>query len=185
MSTLSSVAKPEHLVSEESLLPAVAARMTAASLLFCCHKTPGFSESRVSEALREAEPRSHDCFRHHLSRQIAEYLQKLDDNLVGVYSYSYGDAEEEGEDRSSSPTELLELILRVRRKTAALDAAVSALDQALLEEYKGLIAPVGDRMVSFLDVHMVDDDEAAQGTGLAVVLRSAFTPPTRVWAIIR
>ncbi|HEX2923461.1 MAG TPA: hypothetical protein VHS28_05470 [Chloroflexota bacterium] len=184
MST-SPVVDLEEPAPGELLLPAVAARMCESALLFCCRRTVGDSESRVAAALGASDPRSLDCFRNHLSREIAEFLRKLDDNLVGVYSYCYGDAEEEGEDRGFSPTEPLRLILRVRKKTAALNAAVDALDQALLEEYKRLIAPVGDRMTSFLDVHMVDDEESVQGTGLAVVLRSVFVPPTRVWAISR
>lgn len=180
MST-TSIGDREQLGAEGSFLPARAARMTESAVLFCRHGTTSVSESAVAAALRAGDPRSHDCFRHYLSLQIAEYLRRLDDNLVGVYSYTYGDAEEEGEGRSSSPTETLKLILRVRRRTAALGAVLAALDEALLDEYRRLIAPKGDRMVSFLDAQMVDDEEAEQGTGLAVVLRSAFTPPTRLW----
>ncbi len=181
----SSLVDREQLGPEELFLSAHAARMTESALLFCCQRTLWDNESEVAAALKAAEPRAQDCFRHHLSCQVAEYLSRLDDNLVGVYSYSYGDAEEEGDERSSSPTLPLMLILRVRRKTSALNSVVGALDQALLEEYKGLIAPVGDRMGSFLDAQMVDDEEAEQGTGLAVVLRSVYTPATPIWSASR
>ena len=181
MST-SFTADRELLGSEEAFLPAYIARMTESALLFCVHRTSRRSESEVAAALKAGDPRCHDCFRHYLSLQIAEYLRKLDDNLVGVYSYSYGDSEEECEERSSSPTEPLNLILRVKRKTAALNAVLAALDGAIVEEYRKLIAPVGDRMESFLDAHAVDDEEAQQGTGLAAVLKSAFTPPTPLWS---
>ncbi len=175
------VSDKEQIGEEETFLPASASRMAESAVLFCCHRTSYKCESAVAAALRAGDPRSHDCFRHYLSLQIAEYLRKLDDNLVGVYSYSYGDAEEEGEERSTSPTETLKLILRVRRKTAALNAVVAALDEALLDQYKRLIAPVGDKMGSFMDAQMVDDGEAEEGIGLAAILRSVFTPPTRVW----
>ena len=175
MST-SSVAETSRVEQIESLLAVHAARMVEAALLFCTAKTPFRGESRVAQALKEGNPRAHDSFRHYLALQTAEYLRKLDENMEGVYSYSYGDAEEEGLDRKVSPTAPLTLILRVNRKTAGLRAAVAALDGALLEEYVRLVAPIGDRMTSFLDAQMVDNDEAEQRTGLAVVLKSAPCP---------
>ncbi len=181
MST-SSLVDREGLAVDEAFIPAQVARMVEGALLFCSHRTSHKRESDVAAALAEGEQRSQDCFRHYLSLQVAEYLRALDDNLAGAYSYSYGDAEEEGEGRSSSPTESLKLILRVRRKTAALNAVLAALDDAMLEEYRKLIEPVGDKMTTFLDAQMVDDEEAEQGSGLACVLKSAFTPPTQVWS---
>jgi hypothetical protein len=155
--------------------------MVEAALLFCGSRAPSRTETQVARALRDADLRVHDGFRHFLAIQLAEYLRKLDSNVAGVYSYSYGDAEEEGLDRNCSPTAPLCLILRVRRKTAALRAALAALDEAILEAYRKLVAPVGDKMTSFLDVQMVDDTEVEQGTGLSVVLSSAHVPPTRIW----
>lgn len=180
MTTYSTVSR-EPAGVEATFLPAHAARMTESAVLACCQKSVRGTEGAVVAALQAADPGTHDCFRYHLSQQVAEYLRKLDDNLTGVYSFSYGDAEDEGEERSSSPTQPLSLILRVRRKTAALNAAVAALDQALLEEYRKLMAPVADRMNLVLDAHLVDDEEAEQRTGMAVVLKSAFTPPTPIW----
>jgi hypothetical protein len=155
--------------------------MVEVALRFCRSKAACCDESEVAGALKAADARVDDCFRHSLSLQAAEYLAQIDASTVGAYSYSYGDAEEEGEDRGHSPTAQLKLILHVHRKTAAMASAVAALDEAVLEEYKRLIAPRGNRMTSLLDVQIVDDKEVESGTGFAVVLRSAFAPPTRIW----
>jgi hypothetical protein len=167
--------------SSQATIQARAARMVGDAILYCRSKQACCGEGEVAGALKSADPRVDDCFRHSLSLQAAEYLAGLDERIVGAYSYSYGDSEEEGEERGHSPTAQLRLILHVRRKTAALAAAVAALDEALLEEYRRLIAPRGNRMTSILDVQVVDDEEVESGTGFAVVLRSTFAPPTRIW----
>jgi hypothetical protein len=158
-----------------------AAQMVEAATKLCRSKAACCDEGELAGALKTADPRVDDCFRHALSLRAAEYLAGLDNHIVAAYSYSYGDAEEEGEERGHSPTAQLKLILHVRRKTAALAAAITALDEALLEEYRRLIAPVGERMTSLLDVQVVDEEEVDSGTGFAVVLTSAFAPPTRIW----
>ncbi len=163
------------------LLSREAAEMVSNALHYCEGKTAYRGADQLAAALRAEIPQVHDYFRHALTTSLANYLIRLDDSVIEVYSYCYGDAEEEGEDRSCRVTGSLNLILHVRRRTAALSSVEVSLDQALLEQYKRLIAPNGDRMTSFLDLQMVDDRDVAEGLGFGAVLKSTFSRPVRVW----
>ncbi len=159
-----------------------AAEMVDAAIRYCEAKTSLRGRKQVATALRVENRQLHDYFRHSLARQVATYLAQLDDSVVGVYTHSYGDAEEEGEDRSCSLTANINLILHVRRKTAALSSAVASLDQALLEQYKVLVAPRAEKMASLLDAQVADDRDVEEGLGFGAVLRSIFTKPVQLWA---
>ncbi|MGI5835520.1 MAG: hypothetical protein ACOX87_03380 [Chloroflexota bacterium] len=136
---------------------------------------------QIAEALRVENPAIHGYFRYSIAQQIAEYLSGLDETVVSVYTHSYGDAEEEGEDKSTSLSAPINLILHVRRKTAALHSIVAYLDRQLLESYKQLIAPEGKRIASILDIQLVDDEDIHTGRGFGVVLRSSYSKPVRLW----
>lgn len=157
------------------------AEMVEAALLHCGSKMGITDREQVAAALRLENREAHDYFRHALAGQVAEYLSELDDSVVGVYAYSFGDAEEEGEDRSCSVTASINLILHVRRKTAALSSVLVSLDQALLDIYKETVAPYAQRMSSLLDVQMADDGEVEAGIGFGAVLKSIHNRPLRLW----
>ena len=163
------------------LLSSEAERMIGNALEYCNAKTAHRGPEQIREALRAENSMVHDYFRHSLACQIAEYLAQLDPCVVQIYTHNYGDAEEEGEDRKCGITSNINLIIHVRRKTAALSSIIWSLDQALLERYRQLIAPKGERMASLLDVQMVDDREVEESIGLGAVLRSVYVRPVRVW----
>lgn len=100
--------------------------------------------------------------------------------MVGVYTHSYGDAEEEGESKSCCVAAPINLILHVHRKTAALSSVTASLDESLLSSYKALVAPHGRKMTSLLDVQMVDDEDVERGmpidfvAGLACWMRKGL-----------
>ena len=155
--------------------------MVEAALRHCGSKMGIADREQVAAALRVENREAHDYFRHALAGQVAEYLSELDDSVVGVYTYSYGDAEDEGEDRSCSVTASINLILHVRRKTAALSSVLASLDQGLLDLYKETVAPHAERMSSLLDVQMADDGEVEAGVGFGAVLKSIHNRPVRLW----
>ncbi len=158
-----------------------AEEMVDNALRYCESKTSYRGADRVAAALRAEIPQVHDYFRHSLAASVADYLIQLDDGVIEIYNYCYGDAEEEGEGRGCQVSDSLNLILHVVRRTAALSSIIACLDQALLEQYKRVVDPHGEKMTSFLDIQMVDDRDVAEGIGFGAVLRSTFTRPTRVW----
>lgn len=159
-----------------------AAEMVELAIQHCEAKTHYRGRDQIASALRDEIAEVHDYFRHSLACQLAEYLASLDDTVVSVHTHSYGDAEEEGESRSCYVTAPINLILHVRRKTAALSSVVASLDCSLLADYKALVAPHGQKMASLLDIQMVDDEDVEKGIGFGVVLKSTYNRPVRLWA---
>ena len=155
-------------------------RFIEEALRYCEDKAGYIGRDRVAAALRSEIPEIHDYFRYALASQVARYLARLDSSVVAVYIYCYGDAEEEGEERHCSITMPINIILHVRRKTAALSSMVDYLDEQLLGYYKRLVSPYGEKMGSLLDVQMVDDEDIARGVGFGVVLRSSYSKPLRL-----
>lgn len=148
----------------------------------CCETMASYrGRDQIAAALRAEIPEIHDYFRHSIARQLAQYITGLDETVVSVYTHSYGDAEEEGELRGVSLSAPINIILHVRRKTAALSSVVASLDHQLLERYRLLVAPHGERIASMLDIQMVDDEDIRRGTGFGVVLRSTYSKPVRLW----
>jgi len=182
MSTIKDGPKTQPMGRMDAPLTHDATRMVEKALSFCESMTGVRGRGRLATALRLESPRVHDYFRHSLAQQVAGYLAQLDDSIVGVYTHSYGDAEEEGEDRSCGVATNINLILHVRRKTAALSSAIASLDRALLEQYRALVAPNGDKMSSLLDVQVVDDRDVEDGVGFGAVLRASYSKPVRLWA---
>ncbi len=155
--------------------------MVETALRYCEDRAGYQGRSATARALTSEVPQAHDYFRYSLARQAAQYLARLDDGIVAVYSHSWGDAEEEGADRSCSLTAPINLIIHVRRKTAALSSLIQSLDRALLRRYQELTAPHCERMGALLDVQMVDDREVEEGIGFGAVVKALYTRPTRIW----
>ncbi len=158
-----------------------AAEMVENALRYCEGKANRRGRDQIVAGLQLEDPTVHDYFRYSLARQIGEYLAGLDETVEGVYTHSFGDAEEEGEDRSCSVCAPINLILRVQRRTAALSSIAACLDQALLQEYRGLVKVGTERMSAVLDVQVADARDVAEGVGYGAILRSIHTRPTQVW----
>ena len=82
-------------------------------------------------------------------------------------------------DEQRIPFSPIHLIVRVERKTPALESWVSAIDRALVQDYARQIGP--DRLAHLLDVQVVDNSDVEKRIGAAAQLRSVFNRPLRIW----
>lgn len=175
------IATSEMPVDGSAELAGSMSEMVEIALSYCEKMTGCRERDQMVEALRADNPVIHDYFRYSIAQQLARYLSALDQSVVSVYTYSFEETEEEGEERHVYLAAPINLILHVRRKTAALRSIVTYLDHQLLDQYKRLVAPEGGNIASILDVQMVDDEDIRRGTGFGVVLRSSFSRPMRLW----
>jgi hypothetical protein len=139
-------------------------------------ETPG----QVVAQLNAGQPEPRRAFRHELAREAAVYLGTLDKHVKAVYMAEYDASPEDmafAEEQSLTP---VHLILWVTRKTAALTAAATALDRALLESYRAWVGPNAPGYL--VDVQLVDDHEVTNRKGYGAVLTSIHMPPLRIWS---
>lgn len=122
-----------------------------------------------------------DAFKHALACKIAGVLAEHDPSVQAVYTYdpSMNPDSESGEDLPVSPT--IHLLVRVVKPSAALEALIASLDEALVAKLPALPSAKFAKRTSFLDVNLLSDEHAQGGTGYAALLTSLFAPPLRIW----
>jgi len=148
-------------------------------LAFCARKTDLEDAQAVIERLRQGDATvSHYC-RYGLAKKVAESIGNLDDNVKAVYTLDYDATPEDRCFSDEAKTSPIHLIVWVVRRTDALEALVSALDRALVQEYSGMIdAP---ELTHLLDVQIVDDGDVEDRKGYGALLSSIYNRPIQIW----
>jgi hypothetical protein len=131
------------------------------------------------ELLQAGDRDMRRAFRHELAREAAVYLGTLDKNVKAVYMAEYDASPEDVDFEQEGRLTPVNLIVWVTRKTAALDAAVTALDRALVESYDEQISPEHPKFL--VDAQMVDDHDVANRKGYGAMLTSIHMPPLELW----
>ncbi len=171
-----------HVKAPQLYLPdaASAAENVLVQALEYCAQKMGLPNGKAAVARLKSDDDVACKYCHYsIAKQVAEALGALDEQVKAVYICDYDATPEDicfGEKRQALP---IHLIVRVERKTTALDSLVEALDRALATK----IAKMLDRdQTSFiLDVQAVDDAEVANRIGYGAMLSSLYNSPIRVW----
>jgi hypothetical protein len=144
------------------------------------HKVGGFQRGADLASLLE-HPAFLDYFKHGLATGAANVLAANDQNVQAVYSYDPAcDAgSEAGEDPPRDAG--VHLLVWVTTPSAALEALIVSLDQALAASLKDLPAPGFRQRESVLDVNLISDDDIRRGVNYAGLLKGLFAPPLQVW----
>jgi hypothetical protein len=122
-----------------------------------------------------------DTFKYALACKIAGVLAEQDPSVQAVYTYdpSANPDSESGSDLPVSAT--VHMLVRVSKPSAALEALITSLDEALVAKLPVLPSAKFAKRTSFLDVNLLSDENAQRGTGYAALLTSLFAPPLRIW----
>jgi hypothetical protein len=122
-----------------------------------------------------------DAFVHAIAGGVAAAIGENDPFVQAVYTYdpSANPDNESGDDLPISGT--IHLLVRVTQPSAALDAFIAALDQALTAQLRELPSSKFARRTSVLDVNLLTEQEVQRGAGFAAMLSSVFAPPIQVW----
>lgn len=148
-------------------------------LAFCARKADVEDTQTVIERLREGDANVHHYCRYGLAKKVAESIGNLDDNVKAVYTLDYDATPEDRCFSDEAKTSPIHLIVWAVRKTDALDALVSALDRALVQEYSKMIdAP---QLTHLLDVQVVEDEDVEDRTGYGALLSSIHNRPIQIW----
>jgi hypothetical protein len=169
------------LVKVELAMPDTASVAQSAvedALDFCAQQLRLADRAAVLEQLQEANPSVRGYFEYGLARQIGERLGELDGEVEAVYLY---DDEATPEDAvfGESTLSLVHLILRVQRKTSALQSLVAALDRAVTQKCAEMLHAT--QLAHVLDVQVVDDVDVNTKMGYGALLTWLHHKPLVVW----
>ncbi|MDE3090241.1 MAG: hypothetical protein KGJ80_12740 [Chloroflexota bacterium] len=128
-----------------------------------------------------AVPTFLDAFKHALARGIARTLAENVQFVQAVYTYdpSANPDSESGDDLPVRVT--VHLLVLVSKPSAALEALILSLDQALTAKLSELPSDTFAQRTSLLDVNLLTEEDARCGVGYAALLSSVFAPPLRIW----
>lgn len=152
-------------------------QIMAKATAYCATKK-GISKADVPGLLEKGDAGAYGYFNHSIASQVGEVLGKVCDNVKAVYTLNYEDnIQEDVSGKSSDPT--IHVILRVERKTNAVDALVEALNKGLTQKYRQLLGK--DTLKNILNAYPVDNEDIKNRTGYGALLGSIFQPPLHVW----
>lgn len=129
-------------------------------------------------------PEGQDYFRYALAARLASVLGGIDTSIRSVYLHDVDETGEELGSTPAQPTSPLTLVVRVKQKSAALEALLEEIDLAVTARYRRLASPAADRLNSLLDFQVVDDQEAREREGYGAIITSFHAPPQQVWTAV-
>ena len=122
-----------------------------------------------------------NAFVHALGCGVAEALAENDRFVQAAYIYdpSLNPDSESGEELPASGT--VHLLVKIAKPSAALEAFIASLDQALAAKLRELPSNKFAQRTFVLDVNLLTEDDVRLGAGFAAMLSSVFAPPIKIW----
>lgn len=157
--------------------------MMEKALLFSAEKMGFEGADQVIKARAQGDCSTCEYLRFGLAKEIADYLGGTDQTIGEVFFFepevSALARGKRGAGADLSPG--LNLILRVSRKTAALDSLIAAIVSSAEQEYKRLGCPQPQVLCNMIDIITVDDAEIERRTGYGALVKSLHTAPISIW----
>lgn len=141
------------------------------ALHFTTEKAQFKNPEEAAEGLRQFDPVTHGYFRYAVAKKIMEILQAADPLIIAGYLVG------ESEERHVPHSEPLELVITVKRKTAALRSLVDDLAGGLLEEYQKIMGEAAKELQVFTYFELVDEEELKQRPR---ILAGTYVPPIEI-----
>ena len=173
--TVELVAPPE-LPSVTSLAESILVE----AIEFCAEKIRASNLTTVIDLLGQQDRVACEYCLYSVAKQVAASLGTMDENVKAVYILDY-DATPEDRcfDTEAQNTHLIHLLVWTRRKTAAFDSLVKALDRALVQACSDTVGIRGP--ASLLDVQVVDDADVKQRHGYGAFRAWTHQRPIQIW----
>lgn len=149
------------------------------AVAYCAQKMGLESQQAVVELLQRDSVVACKYCHYSIAKQVSDLLGTLDQNVEAIYALDYDATPEDLCFAGSGQMTLIHLIVRVRRKTNALNSVVQVIDQSLVRSYAGLLDK--PRLEHLLDVQVIDGDDVAKRIGYGAMLSSLHSRPIQVW----
>jgi len=147
--------------------------MVQRALEECANRHYAGDLRRARRAIREGQCAVCASLRDNLTKQISAYLGRVDQTVKAIYAYQPQTPPQQKEalEQTSAPMQCgINLVVWVKRKSAALRALVQTLEPALAASQRELGCQAAQAGCYTLDVTLVDDRQvrAQRGAGLFV-----------------
>jgi len=149
------------------------------SMEFCAQKMRLGDYRGVLQKLQQRDVTACNYCQYSIAKQVGKALGALDQNVNAVYMVDYDATPQDICFAAQGGLKLIHLIVRVERKTSALQSLVEALDDALAQGYAKLLGM--DQLKHLLDIQLVDATDVKERIGYGAMLSSLYQRPIRVW----
>ena len=147
---------------------------------FCAQKIGASELTTVIDLLGQQDRAACEYCLYSVAKQVAASLGGMDENVKAVYILDY---DATPEDRcfgtEAQNTRLIHLLVWTRRKTAAFDSLVEALDRALVQACSDTVGIRGS--ATLLDVQVVDDGDVKLRRGYGAFRAWLHQQPIQIW----
>ena len=122
-----------------------------------------------------------DYFKLGLAERIANTLAAHDEHVQAIYYFDPSLGSDAGTETYTALDPSINLLIRVKLKSAALSSFIAALDDALAREVRKLPSPYYGSLVTILNAILITEEDVEQGRGYAALLSSLYLKPRQVW----
>lgn len=164
---------------QPSDVTSMAEAIVSEALEFCAGKLNINGSEAVAYRLRQGDGTTYKYWQYGLAKKVAQRLGEWDEGIQAVYLYDDDATPEDVVFAEGTPDILIHLIVKVERKTAALNSLTEALDRALAHIHGELLG--GSELGYLLDVQVVDDYEVEYRLGYGALFASLHHRPLPVW----
>lgn len=171
-----------NLVASPQLpsVTSVAESILVEAIEFCAQKLGLGNLTTAIGLLEQGDRAACEYCLYSIAKHVAASLGEMDENLKAVYILDY---DATPEDRcfgtEAQNIRLIHLLVWTRRKTAAFDSLVEALDSALVQACSDTIGVCGP--TTLLDVQVVDDADIRQRHGYGAFRAWTHQKPIQIW----
>lgn len=153
------------------------------AIMFSAGKRGMTDRDQVVQARALGDCTTCEYLRYGLANEVADYLGSMDETIRSVYVYEPEMATAVNGNIHNRPGLVpgINMIIRVSRKTAALESLLDSLASAIEDKLGQLNCPDANALCNMLDVILVDAHEIEQRTGYGALIGSLFTPPIEIW----
>jgi hypothetical protein len=162
----------------------LADEMVAKAVSFCADKKFTGDTQVAYEALHNGRCDACDFLLYSLVRQIAGFLGRVDKTVRAVYMFGPDNAPislNAARGRARRRASGINLVAWVDRKTPALWALGTTLENVIAVSRRNLGCPNATNACYNLNIHLVDDREANEGSGYGAIVRSMYVRSIQVW----
>lgn len=122
-----------------------------------------------------------DRFKYEVAKGAAFSIAANDQRVEAVYLFEQDANPDLGEGLDDDIDVSVHLLAIVSSPSAALESFIASLDRSLVQSLGELDAPLFEARVSILDVKIITDEDVANNTGFACLLRSIHAPALQIW----